>query len=340
MKKVYFSREGNKFKANLHCHTTYSDGVLTPEEVKKVYQEKGYQIVAYTDHNVMFDHCDLNDENFFAMIGSELDAYKPANTYEEQAAFHINFYPRKSGQTAIPCYDPSHIRHGEMVEELRRKQAYIGDCTKFNRTYDRIPEIIDAYVKAGYLVQINHPVWSLQRAKDYLDLQNVTLLEIYNHGNFVAGYDEFDTQLWDELLCSGVRWFATATDDNHNYAQLDSPWCDSFGGFTVIQANALTQEAVIEALEKGRFYASTGPLFQHIELEDGKLRIECSPVRKIIVTSGVRKAFAAYPNKGEETLTSAEFNLAPLVEGSYARVTLIDAEGNRAWSQPIFDYKD
>ena len=28
-------QKGSYYKANLHCHTTFSDGRLTPEEVKK-----------------------------------------------------------------------------------------------------------------------------------------------------------------------------------------------------------------------------------------------------------------------------------------------------------------
>ena len=49
------------YKANLHCHTVFSDGKMTPEEVKKHYQEKGYQVLpsritittAITDRFVM-----------------------------------------------------------------------------------------------------------------------------------------------------------------------------------------------------------------------------------------------------------------------------------------------
>ena len=40
----------NAYKANLHCHTTMSDGRLTPEEIKAHYQAHGYSIVAFTDH--------------------------------------------------------------------------------------------------------------------------------------------------------------------------------------------------------------------------------------------------------------------------------------------------
>lgn len=36
----------NRYKANLHCHTTVSDGRLTPEAVKKLYKENGYSVIA------------------------------------------------------------------------------------------------------------------------------------------------------------------------------------------------------------------------------------------------------------------------------------------------------
>ena len=38
------------FRANLHTHSTCSDGVLTPREIKEAYKARGYQIVAFTDH--------------------------------------------------------------------------------------------------------------------------------------------------------------------------------------------------------------------------------------------------------------------------------------------------
>ena len=38
--KKYLLPNGNKFyKANLHVHTTVSDGAMTPEEIKKIYME-------------------------------------------------------------------------------------------------------------------------------------------------------------------------------------------------------------------------------------------------------------------------------------------------------------
>ena len=51
MKDQVLLPETGYYKANLHCHTTIFDGKLTPEETKRVYQEQGYSIIAFTDHH-------------------------------------------------------------------------------------------------------------------------------------------------------------------------------------------------------------------------------------------------------------------------------------------------
>ena len=71
MKKYLIPNEGKFYKANLHCQTTLSDGSMTPEEVKAYYVERGYSVVAYTDHCIMLPHHVLTDENFVAVSGYE-----------------------------------------------------------------------------------------------------------------------------------------------------------------------------------------------------------------------------------------------------------------------------
>ena len=65
MKKNLLPQVPQYFKANLHTHTTISDGKLTPEEVKAAYMERGYQIVAFTDHEVCVPHPELAEEASF-----------------------------------------------------------------------------------------------------------------------------------------------------------------------------------------------------------------------------------------------------------------------------------
>ena len=66
MSKIQIFPKGNFYKANLHCHTTVSDGRFSPEEIKKLYKEKGYNVVAFTDHRVRCPHLELQDEEFVA----------------------------------------------------------------------------------------------------------------------------------------------------------------------------------------------------------------------------------------------------------------------------------
>ncbi len=335
MKNEIFSKTGNRFKANLHCHTVFSDGCKTPEEIKKIYTDAGYSIVAFSDHNVLIDHSELNDDRFLAMLAIEVDVYLSYGR-DDLPCYHINFYPKKSGQTAIPCYNPIHIRHGAFIEESRRDQKHIGG-EDYVRRYEAAQEIVDAYREEGFLAMLNHPTWSLQSAADFARIRGAFAMELYNHGCYIGGYDEINTKIWDRLLAGGTPIFGTATDDNHNKFAPDSRRWDSCGGFTVIQADELTQESVTEALKKGKFYASTGPLFHSIVLEDDRLYVETSPVDHISLSTGRRKARIAYPEAGEATLTSAVFDLSALPH-SYVRLTIVDEHGKQAWSQPIWEY--
>lgn len=66
------------YKANLHTHTTISDGRYTPEEIKDYYKARGYSVIAYTDHDVMVDHSDLNDGDFLAITSYEVETNGPS----------------------------------------------------------------------------------------------------------------------------------------------------------------------------------------------------------------------------------------------------------------------
>ena len=100
MKKYLLPENVNWYRANMHCHTTCSDGALTPEEVKEAYKNMGYSIVAYTDHEILLDHSDLNDENFLALTSSEYSVNEAvpsfssieANTpdWQRKKVYHIN----------------------------------------------------------------------------------------------------------------------------------------------------------------------------------------------------------------------------------------------------------
>ena len=75
-------------------------------------------------------------------------------------------------------------------------------------------------------------------------------------------------------------------------------------------------------------------LLKNIKGKKGRLEVSCSPVEKIIV-SGYGSA-SIYKNKSD--MEAAVFNLALLPQKKWLRITLIDKRGNRAWTNPIYDY--
>ena len=230
-------KEGNVYKANLHCHTVHSDGHLTPEEVKAAYLEQGYQIVAVTDHRHYQWHENLCDEKFLALAAMEVDInehFKRPGDFSRVKTYHINLYD------AMP------------KQFTQEKQADLQPERRYNDT-DYINEYIRKMKEYGFFACYNHPYWSLQNYDDYKNLRGFWGMEIYNYGCEHDGLYGFNPQSYDEMLRQGNRLFCVAADDNHNARPFGDPLCDSFGGFVMVKAEELTYDAVIKALLHGDF---------------------------------------------------------------------------------------
>ena len=137
---------------------------------------------------------------------------------------------------------------------------------------------------------------------------------------------------------SGKRIGCIATDDNHNVAGFEGLKTDSFGGWTMIAAEKLGYTEIMDALEAGDYYATTGPEIYSISLDDSLeesvIRVECSSAKAIyLITQGRRNA-RALPEGGETLITSGAIKLYP--QDVRFRIRVDDENGNSAWSQ-IYD---
>ena len=72
MKKYLISPHKTQYKANLHSHSTYSDGSFTPEEMKAIYKDNGYSILCVSDHEYPMDHSYLTEKDFLMLTGYEV----------------------------------------------------------------------------------------------------------------------------------------------------------------------------------------------------------------------------------------------------------------------------
>ena len=335
MKDYLLPAEGQFYKANLHCHSTNSDGALTPEELKEIYKSAGYSVLAYSDHNVLIDHSHMDEEDFLTLTSLEVDVNKKGDCSGAlHPCYHINFFPDDQHNVTLPCFNPKFVwgKRGD----LRDAQAYVGS-PDYERDYENINDMINTFAAHGFLAMINHPTWSLQTMSDYqnLDTTNVFAMEMYNHSCYIAGWNEVNDHIYDELLRRGDHLFCTACDDNHNQHPKNTARWDSLGGFVMIKAPELTHKAIYNALKAGHFYASSAPEIKELYVEDGYLCIKTSPAARITLTTKARQARVAYPESPHLAITEAKFKLSEIYAG-YARITVTDEKGRSAWTQPLW----
>lgn len=99
----------------MHCHTNLSDGYLSPEQIKEHYKSKGYSVVAYTDHDILIPHDELNDENFLALHGFEMEINEP-----KDASF--NFL--KTSPVDSICINYEHRASQRIFPRMNFKRSY------------------------------------------------------------------------------------------------------------------------------------------------------------------------------------------------------------------------
>lgn len=93
MKKFLIPDDGKFYKACLHTHSDVSDGTGSPEELKRIYMEHGYSVVAFIDHEIIVPHNDLSDDKFLAITSFEKGVNKPgAKDYSHRVAVHLNYF--------------------------------------------------------------------------------------------------------------------------------------------------------------------------------------------------------------------------------------------------------
>ena len=341
MKHILLPEAGNGmqyYRANLHCHSTISDGGKTVEELKRDYMKNGYSIIAFTDHEAFVPHNDLTDENFLALNGYELSINeRDRQGGEDNRCCHLCFVALTPDNFTDVCYH----RTKYIGEKYRDIIVHDENAPDFEREYtpECINEMIKRGVQGGFFVTYNHPVWSLESYPEYTKYHGMHAMEISNFASIVAGWDDDNGHCYEDMLNGGERLFCVGADDNHNRVPDTDPACGSYGGYTEIAAPSLTYEDIADALKNGRFYASTGdytekgPKILSLTYEDGKVHIKTGDARSIYITHNTRCAHAANAKK-EESVNEAEFSVD--TDAKWFRLTVVDHRGFKSYTNAYF----
>lgn len=299
--KHLLPRVDKYFKTNIHSHTDISDGIPTPEEMKKIYKDKGYSVLSITDHNIIADHSALNDEDFLLLTGAEYNINE-GNWAEERLwtkTYHLNFIAKRPDilwQPFVPKF-PKETSRCYLEKVTDGAFPYVYDI-------DNINAMIAEANRQGFLVMYNHPTWSLQSYPDYAPLEGLWAQEIINYDASRGGSGDRDnSRVYTDLLNLGNRIFPVGADDAHSANSACGAWI-------MVGAEKLTYESVIEALEKGDFYASSGPEIHELSIADGKLHVKCSDAQYITLESGTRYYKRKNPTAPDKLLREATFDLS------------------------------
>jgi len=195
---------------------------------------------------------------------------------------------------------------------------------------------------AGGVAYLAHPYWSGLRVDEFAGCEGLVGLEVYNAGCELEVGRGFAGVHWDDVLeADGRAWFGIAADDSHH------PGFDSSLAWTWLRASDRTQEAVLEALRAGAFYASTGPAIEELSVEDGVVEVRTTPARSIVLMTGrtrgasVNAGRLGYSYRGEVLDRSADggitaARLSAPRQAPYGRLEVSDWNGGRAWTNPLW----
>ena len=296
------------FKGNTHTHTLNSDGDSTPDEVVRWYRAHGYQFLVLTDHNFLTSVDGLNalhgaDQKFLVIKGEEVTdrfAGKP---------LHVNGLD--VARTVAP-------QGGQSVVDVLQRN-------------------VDAIRKDSGIPHINHPNFGWAVTPDELrQVRNTSLFEIYNGhpqvnnvgGGGVPGLEE----AWDSLLSGGKMIYGIAVDDAHVFRQPGNPDVSGPGrGWVMVRAARLDPRAIVEALDRGEFYASTGVVLQDIRADARQLTVTVRPdawskYRIQFIGKGGRILREAVEPSSTYTFSGDE---------GYVRARVLESNGRMAWVQPV-----
>ena len=309
------SPEGRWFRGNTHAHTTESDGDSAPEVVARWYREHGYHFLVLSDHNVFTDPATLSalvDSTFLLIPGEELTASF------ERAPVHVNGL---------------NIPH---VLEARTDSTLLGT----------IQANVDAVREVSGVPHINHP--NFRWAYGYEVLRHVRddrLLEIFNghphvHNDGAGGRAGME-EIWDRLLTDGVRMYGIAVDDAHHFREFRRDLANPGRGWVAVRAAELAALPLLEAMEAGRFYASTGVELDDIAVTESRMEVRVRPHLDFRYTtqfigSGGRVLSEAHGTTAVFDLAVHGAAVAREGETAYVRARVVDSGGAVAWVQPAF----
>lgn len=263
-----------QYRADLHCHTTASDGDEDMNVMIEEHYAQGYDILALTDHGITSKGwTTVSSRNYFKIALSIADGkLRRVTPLTEQRYNEITTGVGRNGRGMIEVplgieQNPTSLNNAHVNSWFTEYgDGLVGGTSNYE-------EVIRNVDETGGLSVINHP-GEYTGAKEeacQADAYNEDDIRyryvINNFANYLMNYDscigidinskkdgrtKYDRKLWDILLQkvvpTGRNVFAIATTDAHQLDKVGCAWTD----MCMPENNA---ENVRICLENGAFFA-------------------------------------------------------------------------------------
>lgn len=180
----------------------------------------------------------------------------------------------------------------------------------------------------GAFIILAHPHWTGNTFDD-ATRYGFDAVETYNHVcRWLNGKHE-SGPYWHAALKRFPNTLGLAVDDAH--IRPEHPTWN--GGWIMLNAPSLSRDTVWDALRRGNFYSTCGPLLHSLACVDGLVSFTSSPIQ-----------FARLVGPDYLGERIGQPDAAPMSEGSfripsdwpYLYLEIEDAAGRRAWTNPLF----
>lgn len=194
---------------------------------------------------------------------------------------------------------------------------------------DDLQEALDYISPRCKFVFIAHPYWTSMTHLDLLGRTGYIGIEVWNF-TCEAGIGRGDSgPHWDQLLARGMKLWGLAVDDAHCH------YSDTLGGWVNVKA-ARDESAIIEAIMRGDFYASSGPTIEDVRFEGETVTVRCSPCQAVHVISPPAGCGTTTHGLARDGGPYTEVTLSINEAWDPMRIECVDERGRKAWTNPFW----
>ena len=294
------------FRGNLHTHSLWSDGDDYLEMIAVWYRDQQYDFLCFTDHNLLQRTerwIDVEKSAGKRLAYDKLRTRFPDNWVEDRMfEGRLEVKLKKFDEVTQRIAEPGKyllIQGQEITDKFQKKPIHInatnlqelvpplGGESVYDVLQNNTNAIIAQRERTGQpiFVHLNHPnfAWGIT-AEDLARVRGENFFEVYNGHPGVANRGDdvhaSTDRIWDIILAKRLTelelplMYGVATDDGHNYHQIPSRKSEPGRGWVMVLAAELTPAALIESLEQGRFYASSGVALERVVSDNQGLSIE------------------------------------------------------------------